>query len=321
MENEQKCLENLLGNLNKIKSNTICEIDENAKEMDINVSSKDFFQSLLSNLLYYYKQNKMVNIISIEQKYFISTVVDMLNIIHANDKKIFFEDKFIQSILIYLIDCYKEPKNLSNEFVLKIILGFESTLEFLEGKEIKNEIKAFEKDIVDTLKIFIAKYQSESEINFNFLLMKNDLFEIIHDLTKKKQLPLYLKGFIEYFNKKNHKKFLIIKIYKYFQIINPFDKDKPEYNLFLEYSLYGISTYKAELDIYFDLFNKMKNNRIKDGKAKDILISSIQLLSSKNYQDFLDKLEKEKKYPIMKYLEYQKVLIIQKNIMKIYINN
>jgi len=294
MYNEQKCLENLLAILNKIKSNTICEIDENVKEMDINVSSKDFFHSLLSNLLYYYKQNKMANIITLEQKYFISTVVDILNIINANDKMIFFDDKFVQSILIYLIDCYKEPKNLENEFVLKIILGFESTLEYLESKEIKNEITAFEKDIVNTLRIFIAKYQSESEINFNFLLKKNNLFEIIRDLKKKKPLPLYLKGFIEYFNKKSLKKFLIIKLYKYFQIINPFDKDKPEYNLFLGYSLYGISTYKQELDINFDIFNKMKNNRIKDGKAKDILISSIQLLSSKNYKDFLDKLENEK---------------------------
>ena len=185
MYNEQKCLENLLAILNKIKSNTISEIDENVKEMDINVSSKDFFHSLLSNLLYYYKQNKMANIITLEQNYFISTVVDILNIINANDKMIFFDDKFVQSILIYLIDCYKEPKNLENEFVLKIILGFESTLEYLESKEIKNEITAFEKDIVNTLRIFIAKYQSESEINFNFLLKKNNLFEIIRDLKKK----------------------------------------------------------------------------------------------------------------------------------------
>ena len=37
----------------------------------------------------------------------------------------------------------------------------------------------------------------------------------------------------------------------------------------------------------------MKNNRIKNGKAKEILIRSIKLLSSKNYKDFMDKLEKE----------------------------
>ena len=185
MNNEHKCLEILLDNLNKIKFNTLYEIDENAKEMEINVSSKDFFQSLHSNLLYYYKQNKLANIISIEQKFFISTVVEILNIIYANDKNIFFEDKFVQSILIYLIYFYKEPKNLTNEFVLKIILGFEYTLGFLKGKELKNEIKAFEKDIVKTLKILINKYQSESEINFNFLLKKNDLFEIINDLKKK----------------------------------------------------------------------------------------------------------------------------------------
>ena len=294
MNNEHKCLEILLDNLNKIKFNTLYEIDENAKEMEINVSSKDFFQSLHSNLLYYYKQNKLANIISIEQKFFISTVVEILNIIYANDKNIFFEDKFVQSILIYLIYFYKEPKNLTNEFVLKIILGFEYTLGFLKGKELKNEIKAFEKDIVNTLKIFINKYQSESEINFNFLLKKNDLFEIINDLKKKMPLPLYLEGFIEYFNNKKIKKFLIIKLYKYFEIINPFDKDNPEYNLFLGYSLYGISKYKPESKIKLDIFNKMKNNRIKDSKAKDILISSIQLLSSKDYKDFLDKLEKEK---------------------------
>ena len=90
MDIEQKCLENLLVNLNKIKSNIIYKIDENVKEMELNVFSKNFFQSLLNNLLYYYKQNKMASIIPDKQKYFIITVVDILNIIHANKKNIIF---------------------------------------------------------------------------------------------------------------------------------------------------------------------------------------------------------------------------------------
>ena len=57
MNNEHKCLEILLDNLNKIKFNTLYEIDENAKEMEINVSSKDFFQSLV--VIYYTIINKI----------------------------------------------------------------------------------------------------------------------------------------------------------------------------------------------------------------------------------------------------------------------
>ena len=184
--------------------------------------------------------------------------------------------------------------DLTYEFVLKTILGFESSLEISQVKEIKNEIDAFEKELINTIKILINKYQSESEINFKFLLSKNDLFDIIQSLKKrKKTLPLYLKGFIEYSNKNRYQKFLIIKLYKFFEIINPFHKDMPEYNLFLGYSLYGISTYEQEFDINFNKFNKMKNNRIKNGKAKEILIRSIKLLSSKNYKDFMDKLDKK----------------------------
>ena len=195
MDIEQKCLENLLVNLNKIKSNIILETDENAKEMELNVFSKNFFQSLLNNLLYYYKQNKMASIIPDKQKYFITTVVDILNIIHANKKNIFFEDEFVQSILIYLIYCYKEPMDLTYEFVLKTILGFESSLEISQVKEIKNEIDAFEKELINTIKIFINKYQSESEINFTFLLSKNDLFDIIQSLKKRKKTLFIIWNF------------------------------------------------------------------------------------------------------------------------------
>ena len=123
---------------------------------------------------------------------------------------------------------------------------------------------------------------------------KNDLSDIIQGLKKgKNTLPLYLKGYINYANKKKNKKFFIMKIYKYFEIFNPFLKDTPEYYLFIGYSLYGISCCEQELVINFDKFNKIKNNRIKDGKAKNILIRSIKLLSAKNNKDFLDKLGKE----------------------------
>lgn len=193
MDIEQKCLENLLVNLNKIKSNIILETDENAKEMELNVFSKNFFQSLLNNLLYYYKQNKMASIIPDKQKYFITTVVDILNIIHSNNKNIFFEDEFVQSILIYLIYCYKEPMDLTYEFVLKTILGFESSLEI--SQKIKNEIDAFEKELINTIKILINKYQSESEINFKFLLSKNDLFDIIQSLKKRKKTLFIIWNF------------------------------------------------------------------------------------------------------------------------------
>ena len=90
MEVEKKCLEELIGYFNKIKSYTIFEIDENIQEMELNVSSDNFYKSMLNNLLYYYKQSKMDNKTSDEQKYFISTIVDILNIIYTNKANIFF---------------------------------------------------------------------------------------------------------------------------------------------------------------------------------------------------------------------------------------
>ena len=90
MEVEKKCLEELIDYFNKIKSYTIFDIDENIQEMELNVSSDNFYKSMLNNLLYYYKQSKMDNKTSDEQKYFISTIVDILNIIYTNKANIFF---------------------------------------------------------------------------------------------------------------------------------------------------------------------------------------------------------------------------------------
>ena len=109
------------------------------------------------------------------------------------------------------------------------------------------------------------------------------MFRFVGDVS----IPLHLKGFIKYNNKKEPIKLLIIKIYEYIKEINPFKDYKSSninYHLYQGYSLYEILLYfnKERATIDIQDFYELKSKRIIDINAKAILELSLKLLSSKS---------------------------------------
>ena len=122
---------------------------------------------------------------------------------------------------------------------------------------------------------------------------KNNLNEIIKDLKhNEKKLPIYFRGFIKYHRKTNGKKYLVLKVYKYFEIINHYKEEK-FIPLYKGYLLFGILSYKNNETIDFKAFKGIKTERIKNEEAKNILILAIKFLTEKSFSDFLTKLEEE----------------------------
>ena len=277
------------------------ETDGELEEIDFDLSSKNIFQSLYNNFVFFYNNYKEEINSSLDlQKYFRSEIKDILNILYENIPECFHENDFIKSALIFLIYSYKSSIDLNPELILRIFSSFYTLIKSISHISIEKEIQAFEINIVRTIKSLINKYEVDYEKKIN-IPQENPMYKnLIFSLFKfEKKLPLYLRGFLEYDDQNNAKKFLIIKIYKYFEMSSPFDKEYEEmdYNLYLGYALYGIVSNKEKFDKFefsFKEFIDKKNNRIKDTNAKNILELSIKLLNEKFNYDFIECLNKEK---------------------------
>jgi len=270
---------------------------EETKEGEIDIFSKNFFEQLYHNLLYFYKLSGKKNIGTDVQRYFFSEISNILGIIHEVSPTIFFDNNFLKATLIYIIYSLKTPITVNPEIVLKFFFGFMDILEDITNIRIKNELFNFEPEIVKTINQLIAIYYMDSDFYLDISTV-NNFKEIMSYLKKyRDKLPIYLKGFIEYNKKSSGEKFLIMKIYKYFQLLNPYadDMNKNTY-LYQGYSLYGILSYKNCPKINFDEFRNIKANRINNNDAKNILILAIKLLQEKDFRNFLSKLEKENLY-------------------------
>ena len=84
---------------------------------------------------------------------------------------------------------------------------------------------------------------------------------------------------------------MLIKVYKYIELINPYKNNDFDFSLYQGYALYGITTNKNIPIINFNDFNNIKKKRIKNVDAKYILESAIQLLEQNNYYSFGKKIE------------------------------
>ena len=62
---------------------------EELKEKELNLLSKNLFEDLYNNLLYYYNSNGKNNISTNEQKNFCNALFDILNIIYDSDSECF----------------------------------------------------------------------------------------------------------------------------------------------------------------------------------------------------------------------------------------
>ena len=268
------------------------DVDKETKEWEMDIFSENLFEQLYHNFLYFYKKYQKKNIVTEAQKYFFTEIVNILDIIHEESSFSYFNKNFVKAILIYIIHSLKTPTAVYPEIVLKIFLGFEDILEDIQNKKIDCELSDFTKEIIDNIKQLKDVYHMNSNIFLN-IPNENNLKEIISYLKKfSGSLPIYLKGFIEYNRQNDGKKFLILKIYNYFKIINPFTENKNNTALYLGYSLYGIATYDNVLKINFNEFRDIQTKRIINNDAKNILILATKFLKEKSYANFLKEFEK-----------------------------
>ena len=273
----------------KVKSEELKEL----KEIKIDIFSNALFQQLYWNLLYFYtikKENSKPK----EQEFLLTEIVELLQIIFESNSSYFFKSDIVKSMLIFAVFSYKETIYMNLESILKIFLKIEDILErFKSNKEIEKEVLKFEVDIIPTIKSLINKYSMDFERPIKITSEKpnfNDLITVLKDEDDTNKLPFYLSGFINYNKQFNHKKYLLIKIYKYLEIINPHKNNELIFKMFQGYALYGILSYENYKKINFNNFHEINIKRMTNNFSKDILKLSIDLLGSNNFLDFKNKL-------------------------------
>lgn len=269
------------------------KISEEAKELEIDIFSENMFEQLYNNLLYFYGLHQKKNIGNEVQKYFFSEIINILDIIYETNSDIFFKNNFVKATLIYIIYSLKTPISVNPEIVLKIFLGFKDIFKKIESKKIDDELSYFETEIIKIVHQLIIIYYKDSD-NVLGVSEKNTFFEIVENLQNNlKKIPIYFHGFVDYNGLTNGSKFVIMKIFMYFQKINPYINIDRDSTLFQGYSLYGITSYKKIPEIDLDEFRNIQLKRIKNNDVKSILILSTKFLQEKDYQKFKEELQKE----------------------------
>ena len=293
-------LKEIFSFLNDIEKNSNITLPNiECKENEINLSSQSLFKELYSNLILYYKINNKRKIETNEQKYFYSALFDVLNIIYNSKSDIFYLNPEIKLTLIYLIDFFKEEKIINLEILCKIFFSLKDIIENLTINKIDAKVFEFETNLYETIKICFDNYVSENEIQIENTKLNNfnNMIACINSLEKK-SLPILLKGFLKYNKKKIQEKLIIIKIYEYIKEINPYKSNKNNINfhLYQGYALYEIFRYRKDCKSRINIkgFYNIKNNRIKNFYAKEILKLSIKFLQKKTLKDLLDEIENEK---------------------------
>ena len=265
------------------------------KEIKIDILSKDLFLNLYWNLLYFHSTKKEESKPKPEEQILLSKeLVELLQIIYESNPEKFFKDNLVKSILIFVVYSYKKPIYMSLESIFNIFLNFENILEeCISNKDLENEVLIFEKDIIPTILTLINRYKMDFGKNINITEENPKFAQIIISLTEEiDDLPFYLLGFIDYKKQLIHKKYILIKIYKYLESINPHINNDMHFKLFQGYALYELLNYKKCKKINFKNFYKVNEKRMTNDNAINILKLSVEILSSKNIGEFNDKLKK-----------------------------
>ena len=276
----------------KDESKVLKELEnKELNELEIDIFSGELYQNLYKNLLYFLTIKSPIKFE--EQKYFHSEIVNLLRIIYESNPRYFFERDIVKSMIIFDVYYIKDPIVINLEFILKIFLSNEKIIKYIPYKLIENDILKFETCLVPIIKSLISKYEADYEKQIKIYNSAPKFRDIIEDLencvSDDNTLPLYLIGFIKYENQSNHKKYLIIKIYKYIELINPYKNNNIEFNLFQGYALFGIFLYKYN-QINFKEFYNIKINRITNDNAMNILKLAIKFLEAKNLSIFKGKI-------------------------------
>ena len=159
--------------------------------------------------------NETKNISSNEQKYFYRALIDIIRIIFESNPDFFYQDDIIKTVLIYLINFFKESMAVNLEIVCKMFFCLQIIIKNIESDKIYNKESQFETKVLVTIKSCLNKFIGDFEVEIKKLDKLDNFNKIIETLNSLKNIkkPFYLKGFIEYYKKPIQIKLLIIKIY------------------------------------------------------------------------------------------------------------
>ena len=270
------------------------KMNEIKMELELDLLSESLMEKLYNNMLLYYKLYQKKNIKTDEQKYLFKEILSILEIIYDSNPITFIQCDQIKAALIYLINSLKTPLTVNPEEVKKIFLDFKDIFPNIANKTIENELSNFETEAIKIINKLNEIYYTDFNIELDFT-KKNNFNEIIAYLTAfQKKLPIYFKGFIKYNKETNGNKYLELKVYNYFKMINHYTEEN-YISLYKGYLLYGILSYNDNdnQSIDFEGFKSIQTERIKNEEAKNILILATKFLSEKDFDNFLTKLEKE----------------------------
>ena len=269
------------------------KMNEVKMELELDLLSESLMENLYNNMLLYYKLYQRKNIKTDEQKYLFKEILSILEIIYDSNPITFIQCDQIKAALIYLINSLKTPLTVNPEEVKKIFLDFKDIFPNITNKIIQNELSNFEIEAIKIINKLNEIYYTDFNIELDFT-KKNSFNEIIAYLTAfQKKLPIYFKGFIKYKKEPNGNKYLELKVYNYFNLMNHYTEEKYS-SLYKGYLLYGILSYNNDIQtIDFEAFKSIQTKRINNKEAKNILILAIKFLSEKNFDNFITKLEKE----------------------------
>ena len=271
---------------------TESKMNDLTKECELDLVSEKLFENLYHNLIFYYKLYGKKNIKTEEQKFLLAEVANILEIIYDSKPQVCIYDNHVKAVLIYIINAYKTPIAVNPEIIMKIFFGFKDIFTNITNKIIEKELLNFEIEAIQIIKKLSEIYYMNFNIELD-LSEKNNLNDIILALSIfQRDLPIYFRGFMKYNQETNEKKYLEMKVYKYFNLINNYTDEK-FIHLYKGYILYGILSYNKKQIFDFIAFKNIQTYRINNEEAKNILILAIKYLREKNFGNFLSKLEKE----------------------------
>ena len=216
MSGEKEYLKKIFSFLENIDNANVISpnYNEEFKEKELNLISKNLFEDLYNNLLYYYNSNGKNNIAANGQKNVYNALFDTLSIIYDSDPDCFLVKTKIQLALIFLINFFKESVIVNIEIVCKIFFSLSDKFKNIKNGKINKEVSQFEEKVFETVKFCLNKFISDFEIeldNNNFNSYAN-IIECL-DSLENVSIPFHLKGFMKYNKEKSPIKLLIIKIY------------------------------------------------------------------------------------------------------------
>ena len=287
------------------KSQQLPKIIGTQKEiMFLDIFEKNFYQKLYEYLLNY--KSKEYNIIQKDQLYIFQNIIEIMSLINYYHPELFLTSNFLRCISLLMVEMTKSKIILNNEFVAKIFYGLLHCIKEIKDPIINKEINIFEKDMLLIMKTCLFKFYGDFDSYLDFispLLKPSNIGEIIihlnsiiYNLKRQSIFPFYLKGLIEYFEKTQIEKYIIIKIFNYFLLFNTtnYENKSDDYYYYLGYTLYSIiHCIKRPIDLNLKDFYILKRKRLNNGYAKNILLLAIDLLKSKSIQEFKEILEKK----------------------------